>query len=1470
MTSAFITFLVLSSATVPVPVFAGLLEKPVPLKYTCAIGDELIGGECYSKETRPMSSNCTSGFSKNGTICEKKETQLVTAECPAGYNWDAPEFPGKCSYLYDSGRIGHGGTGESATWIPCEADDPGEFKYGSGCYYVKEPVSVTCPADAPDAAPQYITKVCTKEVAAAGGCVWGTSQGIWTKDQRWSMNTSNYTCSRTTYDPLIHSCPADYKLVGGTCEKTNISEATVSCPTGHYRNGSQCMPGTTPNCGAGSTMRYGVCVASDGSLSCPAGEHLETSSNLCVRNYTDNDPNSFSSDDFNSYYSQGFQLGTHAAESVSMPSLAAGGKITMREEFLNNETKLDDGALFSDVNSGGVDANNTFESTDGTYQNEDNQSDFITKTLRTNEEFLDKSHTVSGATSEEIVDNTNHSALAYGTLMDTTNKNPPRKLSRDSAMFKKSTASFTDAFNGTGAFFGDCNDTTATYQEYDESKIITSEQTCFKPNKANKTGCVMDRVLIEPELTIIEGGDNASLSMCGEKCVRLTLGKVGNNYLKQVGACGIYREEITIALKKGNELVNANLVTGSYDDHFRLSADGDVFFDGVHMTFPTPDGFPTNAYGCEKSTSWTVPARDVTTSFVNAFDGDNKIKFDYRVGVAGEGEAYAMVDLHFRDPVSTHWQEIFKEYPEGCNAKLSEPTSYCSAGEWTCDIRWDWTPVNLGEWATEDTNGNWQVQASSSTVKQLTNGYATSYLSEKVFELNSFRGNIKVDTSDDDDFIGFVFGMPGKGADLTSSENSFFLVSWKQGSQSGAVPGIVLSQVFGDMNSINYAHQISTAKHKVLATNLGSGWRDNTEHEFQLDIRPNRFTLTVDGTERISKSGTFHKGRVGFYNNSQDKVIYSQVKQLYPESLGRDADYLFKPLFPGETNPDPVCMTGHREDYACDPLQGKKLSLNGGTFGFKDILNMTDACEPLDNDDQCDAISQVCVDGWEDEISGKCYAWDIKYECQDTSNAVVTKTRANNTCMTQTDCIGGDCEVRATEQNDDFIKALTTYATMNELGDTRQCDDPDDPETCRVFSGEARVCSWDQLKINDCCESPPGVGMVDVFSLARNTMTVTKYMASADGVFGGTAVQEGLTSAGEGAINQWQHAKGWVVDNAAKSWQTITQSNFGQAVQGQWSKLANSEAVGNVISTSKEVWGNLTNVFTSQTDNLTGNATAAIADASGQAAATLQEGTISSALSTMKDKMMQKVYDLLPDALQSAVDSAASSLATSASGTATQQTGAAAMNTLASNIMMVVNFVGYMYAVYQLAKLAYTMLTACDESEQDMGTLLLSKKCFKTSHKSCKKVFGVCTNKYKDFHCCYDSVISRIIMEQAITQLGWSTKTYRDSMGCRGLKISELTQIDFSRIDFTEWIDLMAQSDMLPKGKDMDSVTGGNISNNYGRDNTLERMENRGGNTGLYEKARTDAEKVDTLNTVNCNERPRPKSCEMVNYTNSW
>ncbi|NMV12387.1 hypothetical protein HKB26_03960, partial [Vibrio parahaemolyticus] len=123
------------------------------------------------------------------------------------------------------------------------------------------------------------------------------------------------------------------------------------------------------------------------------------------------------------------------------------------------------------------------------------------------------------------------------------------------------------------------------------------------------------------------------------------------------GSCGIYKEKIAISLVKGNAVKKATVLTGSYDDQFRLKADGEMFYNGVHMGFPTEDGFPTTATGCEQNTSRTVPRFDATKAFQDAFADDDRIEVDYQVGVGGDGEAYAVVELIFEDPVRTHWEE---------------------------------------------------------------------------------------------------------------------------------------------------------------------------------------------------------------------------------------------------------------------------------------------------------------------------------------------------------------------------------------------------------------------------------------------------------------------------------------------------------------------------------------------------------------------------------------------------------------------------------------------------------------------------------------------------------------------------------------------------------------------------------------------------------------------------------------------
>ncbi|MCR9821585.1 conjugal transfer protein TraN [Vibrio parahaemolyticus] len=1420
MSAAYVGILI-GMLTASTPSFAALsLDTPIQMDYSCPSGYTLTGGKCIKKEVRSIRESCASGYSRSGDSCIRNESTSATVICATGFTFDTAQFPNQCSMLAGRDSVEEGS---------CSDRFEGTTRVGTACYYVEAPEEIKCPADAANATPTTVNMSCSSGAQIIGECN-SSGTAYTTPDMRWKLNAPAFMCSRTLYKGVEKACDSGFSMEGDACTRTLSTVPSSSCKAGYYQKGNQCFPGEAEEtCGAGTTMRYGVCVSPSGELSCPSGQYLEAGSNLCVKNRTDSNPATFDDNDFSYFFNQGSELGRNTASTISMPSISGSGGtsgINVSAEFMDNETKLSNEDLFKAISSGGVDTNNGFSAPDGTYQDEEAQSQFIRGQISSNQEFLDSSGEVEGDSSEEVVDNTNHSALAYGALMDARNQNPARKLSRDSAMFQVSRNTVTDAFTGQGAYFGDCSAESTTYQELDPTKIITNRATCMKPNKNNQSGCIVDRKLLKPTLNIIEGADNASLSMCGEDCVRLTLGKEGDDYLHQTGSCGIYKEKIAISLVKGNAVKKATVLTGSYDDQFRLKADGEMFYNGVHMGFPTEDGFPTTATGCEQNTSRTVPRFDATKAFQDAFADDDRIEFDYQVGVGGDGEAYAVVELIFEDPVRTHWEERFDYFPEGCNERLEEPDSYCTSGPFQCDDEVEWTIIDLGTWGTEDSNGKWETTNDKNTVKQTINGNPTSYLSEYSYELNSFKGYIKVNTDEDDDYIGFVFGVPEKGADLTDPDNSYFVVSWKQGNQEGAAKGLVLAKVTGPMGVIPKKHQLSKddGTYEVLATNLGTGWADKKEYEFQLDIEPEHFTLSINDKVWIDTDGEFHSGRVGFYNSSQSDVSYSQVKQLYPAGLGRDAKYLFAPLWDGAAK-FPVCMSAHREDYVCDPLKGKSLSMNGGSFSFSDIIHLDDGCAVYDEDDSCDAVSQECVEGWLDEESGTCYAWNVTYECQDTSNAVITKTRSNNTCLTEQNCIDGSCTVRADETNQDFTNALTTYATMNEIGSTKECSDPSDVTSCEVFSGEARWCGWDQLKVNDCCEQPSGVNTLNVFKLGQNLYTVTGYMASAEGAFGGTAIQTGLEAAG-------------------------------QAVEGAWDTLSSK-----AVDVGKSVWNTVSSKLTGAVGNTAGNTSANLVSNTGSVIGNFSS-SVTTALSNFKNTLMQKIYDMLPETLQNAINSAATSIG----GSGAAATGATAMNTIATSVMNVISFIGWVYAVYQLAKLAYTMLTACTEEEEDMGVQLLGKKCFKTHHEDCDKVFGVCTNRAKDFHCCYESVISRIIMEQAIVQLGWSAKSFRNEMGCRGLKISELSKVNFSKIDFTEWVEMMAESNELPIDKSMEDITGGNISNGFGRSDALERNQERSVDNAWVQR-REEMEEADVGNNVDCTTRPRPKSCEQGAFT---
>ena len=189
--------------------------------------------------------------------------------------------------------------------------------------------------------------------------------------------------------------------------------------------------------------------------------------------------------------------------------------------------------------------------------------------------------------------------------------------------------------------------------------------------------------------------------------------------------------------------------------------------------------------------------------------------------------------------------------------------------------------IDLNTW-TPTSGGTWTVDGSGTSVLQTINGDPTYFLSNTDYINTQFEGTFGVETSGDDDFIGFAFGY--------NNSNDFLLFDWKQGNQtwSGdyAPSGFTLSKISG--SSVNHWDHSGTDI-TVLASDYSgnNGWADNTVYEFSLDFTTTGIKIGIDGTNIFDVSGVFNSGKFGFYNYSQSLVRYTgfteEVSQSVPE-----------------------------------------------------------------------------------------------------------------------------------------------------------------------------------------------------------------------------------------------------------------------------------------------------------------------------------------------------------------------------------------------------------------------------------------------------------------------------------------------------------------------------------------------------------------------------------------------------------
>lgn len=200
-------------------------------------------------------------------------------------------------------------------------------------------------------------------------------------------------------------------------------------------------------------------------------------------------------------------------------------------------------------------------------------------------------------------------------------------------------------------------------------------------------------------------------------------------------------------------------------------------------------------------------------------------------------------------------------------------------------------PVDLSTWTREGT-GTWNLQPGNNAVIQTVNGDPTVFYSDYLAFGNRLSGTIKVGTTGDNDFIGFVVGFtPG---DLTDGTSNFLLIDWKQGNQgsfgcSGDL-GLAVSAVSAGLgnNAGAWCHEGFGVSELARGATLGAtGWADNTTYTFDIEYTSSNLKVFVDGVLQNDINGTFTDGRFGFYNYSQAQVTYAGITtDVLPPPVG--------------------------------------------------------------------------------------------------------------------------------------------------------------------------------------------------------------------------------------------------------------------------------------------------------------------------------------------------------------------------------------------------------------------------------------------------------------------------------------------------------------------------------------------------------------------------------------------------------
>ncbi len=532
-----------------------------------------------------------------------------------------------------------------------------------------------------------------------------------------------------------------------------------------------------------------------------------------------------------------------------------------------------------------------------------------------------------------------------------------------------------------------------------------------------------------------------------------------------------------------------------------------------------------------------------------------------------------------------------------------------------------------------------------------------------------------------------------------------------------------------------------------------------------------------------------------------------------------------------------------------------------------------DNCSKL-TEKGCEFVKSECMDGMTG-VSGTCYGTELTYRCSNDAQTFLKESTETVTTCDGLTCYGDDCVTTETTDNTDFEKAVALLDAATYMANDIKCsEDSKSVDNCKFLSGDALECKIAVGGWQNCCDPNAKFGLRKFMKVVGTVLKIWSAVNSAYNNFvaGDTYYVDGkqVTQAdyekwasanGTSGSLEWD-ANGNLIGGSGKytipevdkySWkfgETGSMSNM-----GSWLEIATD------VTSAIKAYGTgyLSEAFTSGISSITEFFKVMKWDEAYKATKTQIKSAAQSCLDTLKTKAAEafknvfnmdwgeftgkvtaaagKIYagwgekagseavkkagqEMAQGAVQDAAQSAGTNVATNAAMNAAMQYAAAIMT-----------FIAWIYLIYCIADMIISLVYACEDEEIELQSKLEQKICHYVGSYCKKKILKSCLVKMKSY-CCFSSPLARIlnqeIRKQSGTGLNWGTPKNPD---CGGIPLQALENVDWDRIDLSEWIGLLNTTDNMPNSTNVTmeerTGTGSALSTDGDRQDSEERQTSK-------------------------------------------